>query len=185
MCRYRLSVAGSSTGPLIRRVLVNQFQRLRDGDRFWYQRTFSGSTLQELENTTLAGVMRRDTALSNLQGNAFFFRVEVSGSVFRDGNRDGRRQATERGLAGMIVQLLDAGEESVLHDAESPRDAAVGRKRVPQAEPDDAAAGDPTQAATRAARRCGLVAKNDLIAVVFAAPGKRAGATDTVRVVRA
>jgi pyruvate kinase len=39
--------------------------------------------------------------------------------------------------------------------------------------------------AVRAARQCGLVQKGDLIAVVFASPGKRAGATDTVRIVRA
>jgi len=36
----------------------------------------------------------------------------------------------------------------------------------------------------RAARQSGLVRKGDLIAVVSASPGKRAGATDTVRVVR-
>jgi len=38
--------------------------------------------------------------------------------------------------------------------------------------------------AVRATRACGLCAKGDLIAIVSAAPGKRAGATDTVRVVR-
>jgi pyruvate kinase len=43
---------------------------------------------------------------------------------------------------------------------------------------------DQVRNAVRAARAAGLVEKNDLIAVVFAAPGKRAGATDTVRVVR-
>jgi hypothetical protein len=101
-------VAGSSTGPLIRRVLVNQFQRLRDGDRFWYSRVFSGATLKDLEETTLAGVIRRDTTLSNVQGNAFFFRAEIGGTVFTDSNRDGRRQSIEPGLANMVVQLLDA-----------------------------------------------------------------------------
>src|SRR5262249_55691611 len=35
-------VRGSSTGPLMRRILADQFERLRDGDRFWYQRVFSG-----------------------------------------------------------------------------------------------------------------------------------------------
>jgi pyruvate kinase len=38
--------------------------------------------------------------------------------------------------------------------------------------------------AVRASRACGLVQKGDLIAVVGASPGKRAGATDTVRIVR-
>jgi pyruvate kinase len=43
---------------------------------------------------------------------------------------------------------------------------------------------DQIRAAVRAARSSDLVRKDDLIAVVFAAPGKRAGATDTVRIVR-
>src|SRR5205823_7958551 len=60
-------VAGTSTGPLIRRVLADQFERLRDGDRFWYERAFSGPALRELEGTTLADVIRRNTALTNLQ----------------------------------------------------------------------------------------------------------------------
>ena len=38
--------------------------------------------------------------------------------------------------------------------------------------------------AVRASRACGLCSKGDLIAIVSAAPGRRAGATDTVRVVR-
>ncbi len=39
--------------------------------------------------------------------------------------------------------------------------------------------------AVKAARDCGLAHKGDLIAIVSASPGKRAGATDTVRIVRA
>ena len=39
--------------------------------------------------------------------------------------------------------------------------------------------------ATKAARDCGLARKGDLVAIVSASPGKRVGATDTVRVVRA
>ena len=40
-------------------------------------------------------------------------------------------------------------------------------------------------AAVRAARECGLARKGDLVAIVSGSPGKRAGATDTVRIVRA
>ena len=38
--------------------------------------------------------------------------------------------------------------------------------------------------AIKAARESGVARKGDLIAVVSASPGKRAGATDTVRIVR-
>jgi pyruvate kinase len=43
---------------------------------------------------------------------------------------------------------------------------------------------DHVRAAVRAARACGLAHKDEMIGVVYASPGKRAGATDTVRVVR-
>jgi peroxidase len=101
-------VRGSSTGPTMRAVLVDQFTRLRDGDGFWYQRTFTGQTLQNIQNTTLADVIRRNTNLTNLQSNVFFFRVQVSGTVFADVNRDGRLGRGEGPLAGRMVQLVDA-----------------------------------------------------------------------------
>ncbi|GIU88914.1 MAG: pyruvate kinase [Acidimicrobiia bacterium] len=44
---------------------------------------------------------------------------------------------------------------------------------------------DPVRAALRAARDAGLVARRDLVAVVSASAGPRAGSTDVVRVVRA
>jgi pyruvate kinase len=43
---------------------------------------------------------------------------------------------------------------------------------------------DTLRDAVKAARECGVARKGDLIAIVSASPGKRAGATDTVRIVR-
>jgi hypothetical protein len=105
--------ARGSTGPLIRAVLVDQFSRLRDGDRFWFERTFSGPTLQGLERTTLADVIRRNTNLTNLQSNVFFFRVSASGTVFADANRNGRRDFNERPLENLRVNLIDLSGEIV------------------------------------------------------------------------
>jgi len=107
-------VAGSSTGPLVRSVLIDQFTRLRDGDRYWYERTYSGQTLQTLENTTLADVIRRNSTLTNLQSNVFFFRVGISGTVFNDANADGRRGRKERPLGGQTVDLIDATSGDVV-----------------------------------------------------------------------
>jgi peroxidase len=107
-------VAGGSTGPLIRAVLTDQFARLRDGDRFWYQRTFSGSALRELEGTTLADVVRRNSTLTNLQSNVFVFQVGISGTVFGDRDRDGRLGPREQGLAGQTVEVLDADTGDVV-----------------------------------------------------------------------
>jgi hypothetical protein len=57
-------VAGALVGPLLRAVIAEQFERLRDGDRFWYQTAFSGGQLAEIEATTLAAVIRRNTAIT-------------------------------------------------------------------------------------------------------------------------
>ncbi|MFO0965945.1 MAG: peroxidase family protein [Gemmataceae bacterium] len=101
-------VKGTSTGPLIRKVLVDQFERLRDGDRFWYQRVFSGATLAAIQSTTLTDIIRRNTQLTNLQADVFFFHVSISGVVFKDANANGRLDRPDRLLAGETVELLDA-----------------------------------------------------------------------------
>jgi hypothetical protein len=107
-------VPGTSVGALIQRVLVDQFTRLRDGDRFWYQKSLSGQQLKDVESTTLTDVIRRNTQLTNLQQNAFFFKVEIRGRVVLDGNRDGLLARTEQGLGGRTVELVDAETNEVV-----------------------------------------------------------------------
>lgn len=64
---------GSSVGPTFQRILVDQFTRLRDGDRFWYQRDLSARDLRALGRTRLADVIRRNTTTTLLQPNVFYF----------------------------------------------------------------------------------------------------------------
>lgn len=110
-------VQGASVGALVQRVLVDQFSRLRDGDRFWYQRSLSGQALRDVEQTTLTDLIRRNTHLTNLQQSAFFFKVEISGRVVHDGNRDGVLTANEQGLRGRTVELVDAETQEVVGTA--------------------------------------------------------------------
>jgi len=65
-------VPGSSVGKLLQTVLVDQFERIRDGDRFWYQNVFGGEQLRDLEHTRLADVIQRNTDIEGMQRNAFF-----------------------------------------------------------------------------------------------------------------
>ena len=51
-------------------ILKDQFERLRDGDRFWYQNQYSGAQLDELNNLSLADVIRRNSDISNIQDHA-------------------------------------------------------------------------------------------------------------------
>jgi hypothetical protein len=93
--------AGASVGPFFKSVIEGQFQRLRDGDRFWYQNTFSGPALAAIQGTTLSDVIKRNTALTNVQDNPFAFDVTIRGRVLDSSG------STPVGLGGWTVQLQD------------------------------------------------------------------------------
>lgn len=63
---------GSSMGETFTTIIIDQFERLRDGDRFWYENVFSGDALKEIDGTTLADVIERNSDISGLQENVFF-----------------------------------------------------------------------------------------------------------------
>ena len=65
-------LAGTSMGETFTTILVDQFTRLRDGDRFWYQNLFNGELIQQIEQTTLADIIERNSEVANLQDNVFF-----------------------------------------------------------------------------------------------------------------
>jgi hypothetical protein len=97
---------GADVGPLTKAVLVNQFTRLRDGDRLFFlnqQWTPEEVTILRQGNT-LAKVIENNTGLTNLQSNVFYFKASISGTVF---TADPGRHVLPRGLAGVTVQLLD------------------------------------------------------------------------------
>jgi hypothetical protein len=100
-------VQGSNLGPTFQRIVVNEFRRARDGDRYWYERYLSPSEEYAVEHTTLADIIRRNSALTNLQDNVFVFNVQASGRVWNDRDRDGRFDLLERGIPGRRVELLD------------------------------------------------------------------------------
>lgn len=60
-----------------------------------------------------------NTPLTNLQGNVFYFKAEISGQVFRDGNFDARLNPGEQGLAGIRVQLLIAKTREIVATTET------------------------------------------------------------------
>jgi len=103
-------LSGASVGITLRTVIGNQFTRLRDGDPLYFERSFFGSTLRDLQNTSLADIMRRDTTNTNLQNNVLFFRATISGTVFHDTNGNGRLDRGEAGLANQRVELVNIND---------------------------------------------------------------------------
>lgn len=101
-------VPGASVGPTFQRILADQFQRLRDGDRFWYERDFQGGELRQIRQTTLADIIRRNTTTTNLQDNVFFFKAGLAGRVVNDANANGRLDPREVGMSNVLVQLQDS-----------------------------------------------------------------------------
>lgn len=60
-------------GPTLRAVLADQFARLRDGDRFWYEAYLPASLVGVVQNQTLAAIIRRNTDAG----------LEIQDDVFR------------------------------------------------------------------------------------------------------
>ncbi|MCA9316457.1 MAG: peroxidase, partial [Planctomycetes bacterium] len=71
---------GAMVGETLRTLLADQFRRLRDGDRFWYEARFDPDEVADLAATRLADVIRRNTDIGN----------EIDRDVFRVGAQ-GRR----------------------------------------------------------------------------------------------
>jgi len=65
-------VKGALVVEIFYAILKDQFERLRDGDRFWYENTFWGKELKKIKKTTLAKIIRRNTNVGKeLQKNVF------------------------------------------------------------------------------------------------------------------
>ncbi len=114
---------GSSVGATFQAIIADQFERIRDGDRLWYQNIFSGRDLQAIQNTTLADIIRRDTTTTNLQNDVFIFQASISGTAFLDTNGNGVLNRGELPLPGIVVQLLDS-QGNVVDTTRTARDGS-------------------------------------------------------------
>ncbi len=100
-------VPGSDVGPLFERIMADQFERLRDGDRFFY--LDEGFTRQEVQmfeqGDTLAKIIKNNTEITNLQDDVMFFQASISGTVSIGEN--GRTTGPNQGASGITVELGD------------------------------------------------------------------------------
>ncbi len=79
---------GSHLGLLFTVIIKEQFEALRDGDRYWYQRILNRNELRRIENTTLADIIRRNTSIGDeLPENVFTISDRTSDEINDDRNR--------------------------------------------------------------------------------------------------
>lgn len=110
-------VEGSSLGELGRTILIDQFTRLRDGDRLWYENRFDGAVLSELRSTTLADVIERNTAISDLRENVFLDESIFYYAADYDANQLDATLRVERGELRLVSNKSGAVLSSGRADA--------------------------------------------------------------------
>lgn len=126
---------GAMVGQLFQTILVDQFTRLRDGDRFWYQ-TLPQPAIDFVESSTLADVIRNNTGVGDeLADNVFMTTGQPPAATLMinevladpgavvDANQDGVFSSTQDEFVE-IVNVGDAAADvsgAVLSDAVGPR----------------------------------------------------------------
>jgi hypothetical protein len=83
-----------SLGETATTIIADQFERLRDGDRFYYENTMSDQDVGEIESTTLGDIIERNTNLDSLQSNVFYFAPEITGTVVAESATPQQSEAT-------------------------------------------------------------------------------------------
>jgi peroxidase len=86
-------VNGGMVGETFAAVLIDQFERLRDGDPFWSQNSdLPPEELAALWSTTLSDIIERNTDIDTMQDNAFLAYDRIGGGEAADRltGRDGR-----------------------------------------------------------------------------------------------
>ncbi|MFI4917899.1 MAG: peroxidase family protein [Phycisphaerales bacterium JB060] len=77
---------GAMVGETLRAVLVDQFVRLREGDRFWYEAYLPSSLVDTVNQQTLSTIIRRHTSIGDeILDNAFMAPVGCPADLDEDG----------------------------------------------------------------------------------------------------
>ena len=72
---------GALLGETFQTIIATQFEALRDGDRLWYENQgFDAKTLKQINGTTLADIILRNTDTQHIQEDVFVFYTRHTGT---------------------------------------------------------------------------------------------------------
>ncbi|MEM8732658.1 MAG: peroxidase family protein [Planctomycetota bacterium] len=91
---------GSTLGITASTIIAEQFEALRDGDRFYYENVFEGRQLDQLNRTTLADVIERNSNIDFDRGQNVFFAQEIGSDQLANNDNDRRDRQDNRLVAG-------------------------------------------------------------------------------------
>lgn len=77
-------VTGSMLGELFHTVVADQFTRLRDGDRFYYENVLSVEQIEEVSHTTLGEIIQRNTDIAFMQHEVMIAYSRLDGTKQHD-----------------------------------------------------------------------------------------------------
>lgn len=63
---------GSELGPTFRRIIMLNFLRVRDGDRFWYEQYLTKEEIDKVHSLTLSEIIRLNTGFKTAPDHVFF-----------------------------------------------------------------------------------------------------------------
>lgn len=118
---------GSSLGALASKVIKEQFERTRDGDRLFYRGNAAGlytngvlnssiASLVNLNTIKLSDIIELNTGMTTLQNNVFF--AELPGDFNNDGAVNGADLALWRGEFGAAGGNCDANNDGRVDGAD-------------------------------------------------------------------
>lgn len=67
------SASGAMVGQTFRTIIGDQFERLRDGDRFYFENALDKGIVRTVKSTMLSDIIERNTDTPDLQDDAFMF----------------------------------------------------------------------------------------------------------------
>lgn len=80
-------------GELFTTIIADQFEALRDGDRYWYTRVLTPEERKIVEQTSLADIIRRNTTIGDeLQDNVFYVKNRSNKKGSKKGSKSRDRK---------------------------------------------------------------------------------------------